>query len=464
MARLLAFRGLVSSSSSSTPHLRHHHDSLVRIVALGVGSLDDMVAALDRSGVPVNQDSLNAVIDTCKSEAGDGGSGSGRRLLRFFSWCLPRVPQEHLGDDVFNRAIRAFAAMKDLTAMGIAISRLHEERRMMALETFTLVSDTLVKSGEEEDAVRLFRGLVRARLLQIPDGGGEGASRGLLVMVHALCARGHAGMARGVVWRHRRNLLSGGGEATRIIQQSLLHGWCVRGDVKEARHVMDEMKSLGFPPTIASYNDLLLCLCKKNVKSNPSALVPEATNLMTEMRTSGVPAATASFNILLSSLSRVRRAKEACRILYLMQQGEAECSPDWASYHIVIRLMYLTGRFVRGDRLLKEMLEAGLLPGASFYHSLVGLLCGLEKVDHALQLFDQMKRCGQYNAPTYELLIEKLSRSGRFEQATNLWEEATERNVILQCSRDLLDPSKAEVFKPVAAEKKLRSQSYSKVS
>ncbi|WOL04316.1 hypothetical protein Cni_G13037 [Canna indica] len=459
------------STSTPSADASHHHQLVIHIVSSSVGSLDDMVAALDRSGVAVTPALVNKVIDTCgilNDDGNNSSSSSSRRLLRFFSWCQRQVPHAQLEDDVFNRAIRVFAKMKDLTAMGLAISQLQEEGRIMALETFTLVADTLVKSGEEEKAVRLFGSLERARLLQNHNSGGGqlgGPFAGLLTVVHALCTRGHAGMARGVVWRHKRDLLSAEGEATRIIHESLVHGWCVHGNVGEVRRAMEAMRSLGIRPSIASYNDLLLCVCNRNAKFNPSALVPEATNLMTEMKTSGVPPTTISFNILLSRLARVRRVKEAYRILYLMRQGEAGCSPDWASYHIVIRLLYLTGRFVRGNRLLDEMLETGLLPGASFYHGLVGVLCGLEKVDHALQMLDRMKRyCGQCAGPTYDLLIAKLSKNGKFEQATNLWNEARERGIILQCSSDLLDPSKTEVFKLVAPENKLSSENYKKAS
>ncbi|CAL9086371.1 unnamed protein product [Musa textilis] len=419
MQRLLASRWHRFLSSSSPPVDANLRRMVLHIVASGVGSLDDMVAALDRSGIVPTPAFVNEVIDACSSQTGvSNSSSSSRRLLRFFSWCQQRQrPQEQYGDDVVNRAIRAFAKMKDLTAMGIAIGHLQKEGRSVALETFALVTDTLVRAGEEEKAVRLLGSLEKARLLQDHhgnDGVVGGACSGILIVVHALCARGNPGMARGVVWRHRRELLSAGGEATRIIYQSLLHGWCIRGNAREVRRVMDQMKSLGFRPSLSSYNDLLLCICNRNVKFNPSALIPEATNLMTEMRTAGFPPTTVSFNILLSSLSRVRRIKEAYRILYLMRQGEAGCHPDWASYHIVVRLMYLSGRFVRGNRVVDEMLEAGLLPNVHFYQSLVELLCALDQVDHALQMFERMKKyCGQGNGPTYDLLMAKISRCRR---------------------------------------------------
>ncbi|EHA8591994.1 putative Pentatricopeptide repeat-containing protein, mitochondrial [Cocos nucifera] len=140
----------------------------------------------------------------------------------------------------------------------------------------------------------------------------------------------------------------------------------------------------------------------------------------------------------------------------MRQLGESGCAPDWISYYIVVRLLYLTGRFVRGNRLVDQMLDERLSPGARFYRGLVGVLCGLERVDHALKMFERMKRCCvQDQGPTYDLLIEKLCRSGRFDAGKRLWEEAAERGIILQCSKDLLDPSKTHVFRPTVPAVKL---------
>ncbi|EHA8586460.1 putative pentatricopeptide repeat-containing protein, mitochondrial [Cocos nucifera] len=237
--------------------------SLLDVISTAVGGLDDMGASLDRLGVSVTPSLVTHVLDSYKSSGAGGGS---RRLLRFFSWCRSRC-REGLGDEVFDHAIRAFAEMKDLTAMGIAISNLQKEGRKMTSETFVLVTETLVRSGREDEAVRLFRSMAAKQLLppsSIPS------------IVHALCARGHARKARGIVWHHRDKLQAAPAATTAVIHRSLLHGWCVHGNAREARRAMDEMKSLGAAPGLASYNALLHCICQRNLRFNPSALVPEA--------------------------------------------------------------------------------------------------------------------------------------------------------------------------------------------
>nr|UPT48956.1 pentatricopeptide repeat protein AaPPR1186 [Agave angustifolia] len=442
---------------------------LVDIVSSGVGGLQEMEDSLDRLGVKVTPSLVTHVI-TSSSRNGGGGSSSSRRLLRFFSWCR-RNSSEELGDEVFNRAIRAFSEMKDITAVEIAMLDLQKAGRKVDRETFAHVAETLVNLGRPEKAVSLFRDIEEKQRLRWRDAEGDddvGGWSSVTAAVHALCAKGHARKAQGILWHHKDKVKT---EAEVQHHRSLiLHGWAVHGNAKEVRRIMEEMKSSGNHPSLASYHDLLRCVCKRNLKFNPSALVPEATNVMTEMRSSGISPTTVSFNILLSCLGKTRRVKEACRIIFSMMQGEEgeEATPDSVSYYLVIRLLYLTGRFGRGNKLLNRMIEAEdkgmMMPRAKprFYHDLIGVLCGTGNVEHALKTFERMKKRCCYcqvdedkpinNAnlgPTYDMLIAKLCRNGKFDLGRHLWDDANEQGVTLRCSSDLLEPLKApQVFHP----------------
>uniref|UniRef100_A0A0A9H745 Pentacotripeptide-repeat region of PRORP domain-containing protein n=1 Tax=Arundo donax TaxID=35708 RepID=A0A0A9H745_ARUDO len=428
------------------------------VVCAGTGSLDEVGTRLDQIGVAVTPALVERVIDSC----GERGGGSGRRLLRFLAWCRFKDPGL-LGDEALDRAFGVLAQVGDLTAMGIAVSDAEKEGRRLAPETFTTMVEALVMAGKEDEAVRLFRGLERQRLLPQRDMGigGEGIWLSSLAMVQALCMRGHAREAQGVVWHHRSELSAE--PMISIVQRSLLHGWCVHGNAKEARRVLDEMKSSGFPLGLPSFNDFLHCLCHRNLRFNPSALVQEAMDVFAEIRSYGVTPAASSFNVLLSCLGRARRVKETYRILYLMREGKTGCSPDWVSYYLVVRVLYLTGRIIRGKRLADDMLQSGVLPTEKFFHGLIGILCGTEKIDNALDMFKLMKRCELVDTRIYDLLIENLFRNGRFEDGRELWDDATKSGLVLGCSEDLLDPLKTEVFRPVCPSQKLSPQNYKRL-
>ncbi|XP_042497845.1 pentatricopeptide repeat-containing protein At5g61370, mitochondrial [Macadamia integrifolia] len=418
-----SFFSTTSSASPISPDLQE----ICHIVSSGIGGLDELESSLDRPRISITPTLVAQVIDACKDEA------PSRRLLRFFTWSRKNLNCK-LGDEEFNHAIRVFADKKDVTAMDILISDLRMEQRKMEEGTFSLVAETLVKLGREDEAVGLFKNLEKFKC----------SRDGFTVngIVQALCTSGHARKAEGVVWHHKSKI-SG---VEPCIYKNLLYGWCVHGNVREARRILKEMKLFGVMPDLFCYNTLLRCLCKRNLKFNPSALVPEATSLMIEMRSNGVLPNVISFNILLSCLGRTRRVKEACRVLYSMKKSG--CHPNWVSFYLVVRVLYLTGRFGRGNQIVDEMIKEGFIPEPRFYYDLIGVLCGVERVNHALDLLERMKKsfvrdCG----PVYDLLIAKLCRGGEFERGMQLWDEAVNMGIALHCSSDVLDPSITEVFK-----------------
>lgn len=401
---------------------------LCKVVSCSIGGLDELESSLNKCTVSLTSPLVTQVIDSCKNEAPT------RRLLRFFLWSLKNLKHD-LEDEDFNHAIRLFAQKKDYNAIDILLSDLKKAGRAMEGETFGLVAEALVKLDREDEALGLFKNLDKYKCPQ--------DQFTVTAIVTALCAKGHAKRAEGVVLHHR-DKISG---SKSCIYRSLLYGWYVQKNAKEARRILKEMKSDGAMPDLFCYNTFLRCLCEQNLKKNPSGLVPEALNVMMEMRSYKISPNSISYNILLSCLGRTRRVKESCRILETMKRSG--CRADWVSYYLVARVLFLTGRFGKGRRIVDEMIDEGLIPDRKFYYDLIGILCGVERVNYALEMLDKMKRSslGGYG-PVYDVLIPKLCRGGDFEMGRQLWEEAMAMGLKLRCSREVLDPSITKVWLP----------------
>lgn len=414
---------------SAPPQLQE----LCNIVTSTVGGLDDLELSLNKYKDSLTSSLVVQAIDSSKHEAHT------RRLLRFFLWSSKNLSSD-LEDKDYNHALRVFAEKKDYTAMDILLGDLKKGGRAMDAETFGLVAETLVKLGKEDEALGIFKNLDTYKCLI--------NEFTVTAIINALCSKGHAKRAEGVVWHHKDKIKS----ILPCIYRSLLYGWSVQRNVKEARRIIQEMKSDGVIPDLVCYNNFLRCLCERNLRHNPSGLVPEALNVMMEMRSFKVFPTSISYNILLSCLGKTRRVKESCQILEAM--NKSGCAPDWVSYYLVARVLFLSGRFGKGKEIVDQMIGKGLVPNHKFYYSLIGILCGVERVNHALKLFEKMKRSslGGYG-PVYDVLIPKLCRGGDFEKGRELWDEATCMGITLQCSRDVLDPSITEVYKPVRPEK-----------
>ncbi|CAK7329303.1 unnamed protein product [Dovyalis caffra] len=402
-----------------------------KVVTSSIGGLDELELSLNQFKGQLTSPLVTQIIDSCKHEAPT------RRLLRFFLWSHKVLDPEKLKDEDFNHAIRVLAEKQDHTAMHILISDLRKEGRVMDAQTFAFVAETLVKLGREDEALGIFKNLDKFKCPQ--------DSVAVTSIISALCAKGQAKKAQRVLSHHNYSEISGVNPL--VVYKCLLYGWSVQEDAKEARKIIQEMKGEGVMPDLFCYNTFLRCLCERNLKHNPSGLVPETLNVMMEMRSYRIEPNSISYNILLSCLGRARRVKESYKILETMKT--TGCAPDWVSYFLVARVMYLTGRFGKGNKMVDEMIGQGLRPDRKFYYNLIGILCGVERVSYALELFERMKTSslGGYG-PVYDVLIPKLCRGGDFAKGRELWEEATAMGVSLGCSSDVLDPSVTEVFKP----------------
>ncbi|KMT10767.1 hypothetical protein BVRB_5g114230 [Beta vulgaris subsp. vulgaris] len=412
---------------------------LCSLVLTPIGGLTDLESSLKGCEVHLTSSLVVEVVNHCKEEA------STRRLLRFFTWSCKNLGSS-LGDKDFNHAIRVFAEKKDHRAVDILLKDLRKDERALEAQTFSSVAEIFVKLGREDDALGIFKNL---HLFKCPQD-----RTTVTAIINALCAKGHARRAEGVVYHHR-DKISG---VESCVYKSILYGWSMKGNVKETRKVLQEMKSKKITLDLYCFNTFLKCLCEHNLTTNPSGLVPEALNVFMEMRTYKIIPNSISYNVLLSCLGRTRRVKESLGILDSMKKSG--CAPDWVSYYLVTRVLYLTGRFGKGNQILDIMMEEGLEPPAKFYHSLVGVLCGVERVNYALELLDRMKKnsAGDYG-PIYEVLIPKLCRSGDFEKGKKLWDEAEKMGIALQCSRDVLDSSITEVFQLQGKEKYMKFES-----
>lgn len=423
------------SAPSLTPPPPPHGllQELCVLVSTPIGGLDDLESSLNEHKIPLKPSFVVQVVNHCKEEAPT------RRLLRFFTWSCKNLGS-NLDDRDFNHVIRVFAEKKDHRAIDILLSNLQKDGRVLDAQTFSIVAEILVKLEREDDALGIFKNL---DLFNCPQD-----RTTILSIINALCAKGHAKRAERVLWHHK-DKISG---VESCVYRSILYGWSMQENVKEARKILQEMKSKKINLDLYCFNTFLRCLCERNLKNNPSGLVPEALNVMLEMRTYKIIPNSVSYNVLLSCLGRARRVKESLNILDSMRRSG--CVPDWVSYYLVARVLYLTGRFGKGNQIVDMMIEEGIVPPAKFYHDLVGVLCGVERVNYALELLERMKKSsvGNYGS-VYNVLIPKICRGGDFDKGKELWDEAEQMGIVLRCSKDVLDPSVTEVFQPKGKEK-----------
>ena len=83
-------------------------------------------------------------------------------------------------------------------------------------------------------------------------------------------------------------------------------------------------------------------------------------------------------------------------------EGEGGCYPNETTFLVLIRSLYQAARLEEGDEMIDRMRSAGFgeFLDKKAYYQFLKILCGIERVDHALSVFAMMKDdgCGHVEA------------------------------------------------------------------
>ncbi|KAL9239282.1 hypothetical protein vseg_013620 [Gypsophila vaccaria] len=367
-----------------------------------------------------------------------------RAALDFFLWLSSSSssssPSSPLSDHTLSLFVHFFGRSRDFKAIRLL---LESQPTVIGSTTFSAYIDRLVRAGRAPQAVAFFDtmqtdfGIVRDR-------------EKYLYLVSKLCDHGHGACAEKMVKRLAPEFFPDEG-----VCDALIKGWCVAGKLEEAKRLAREMYRGGFELGTGAYNAILDCVCRLCRVKDPFRLENEAESLLIDMDAAGVRRDTETFNVLISNLCKIRKTEEGLRLFARM--GEWGCGPDATTFLVLIRSCYQAARVGEGDDMIDRMRSAGFGDALTTkeYYGFLKILCGVERVDHALSVFRKMKRDGCVpGVKTYELLIRKLHAHGRAEKANNLFNEAVSNGVEIERKEYDVDPRFLEKPKVVKKGKK----------
>ncbi|KAL0355192.1 UNVERIFIED_CONTAM: Pentatricopeptide repeat-containing protein PNM1, mitochondrial [Sesamum radiatum] len=92
------------------------------------------------------------------------------------------------------------------------------------------------------------------------------------------------------------------------------------------------------------------------------------------------------------------------------------------------------------------------------YYEFLKILCGIERIDHAMSVFTKMKEDGcEPGIKTYDLLMGKLCAHGRLDKANALYKEAESNGLPVEPKAYKVDPRFAKK-KPTAVKKEKKRE------
>ncbi|VVA27654.1 PREDICTED: pentatricopeptide [Prunus dulcis] len=369
---------------------------------------------------------------------------AGRAVIGFNDWLISNPTFEHT-DETLSYFVDYFGRRKDFKATHDVIV---SAGGVAGPKTFASSIDRLVRAGRPAQAVSFFERMEK-------DYGLKRDKTSLRLVVEKLCENGFASNAEKMVKSLANEFFP-----DEYICDLLIKGWCIDGKLEEARRLAGEMYRGGFEIGTTAYNAILDCVSKLCRKKDPFRLHSEAEQILVDMDTHGVPRNVETFNVLISNLCKLRKTEDALNLFHRM--GEWGCYPNETTFLVLIRSLYQGARIGEGDEMIDRMKSAGF-GGAldkKAYYGFMKILCGIERIDHAMRVFKKMKEDGcEPGIKSYDLLMGKLYAHNRADRATALFNEAQKRGVPLTQKAYQVDPRFLKK-KPKAAKKEKKRETF----
>ncbi|PWA62416.1 pentatricopeptide repeat (PPR) superfamily protein [Artemisia annua] len=327
---------------------------------------------------------------------------AGRTSLHFLKWVSSK-PGFKLTDEILALFIEYLGRRHDFKA---AHEVLVEYKGLAGDKCFEKVAERLVRAGRANMAVGLFE------KMEMEYGFVRSMDK-LKFVVEKLCEYGYASNAEKLVKSVANEFFP-----DEFICDCLVKGWCVDGKLDEARRLSQEMYRGGFEIGVVGYNAILDCVCRLCRKKDPFRMEAEAEKVLIDMDVAGVPRNVETFNVLIRNLCKIRKTEDAMNLFDRM--GEWGCHPNEETFLVLIKSLYQAARVGEGDEMIDKMKSSGFgdkLDKKAYYEFLT-ILCGIERVEHAL----------------------KLCAHGRVEKANALFKEAEKKGLPVEVKAYKLDP------------------------
>ncbi|CAL8997764.1 unnamed protein product [Prunus brigantina] len=196
----------------------------------------------------------------------------------------------------------------------------------------------------------------------------------------------------------------------------LLSGW---KSSEEAEGFFKEMREMGVEPDIVSYNCLVDVYCK-------SIEIDKAYKVVEQMRDENISPDVFTYTSIIGGLGLVGQPDKARDVLKEMK--EFGCYPDVAAYNAAIRNFCIAKRLGDAYGLMDAMMSKGLSPNATTYNLFFRVFFWSNDLQSSWGLYGRMMHTGCLpNTQSCMFLIRLFKRQEKVDMALQLWNDMVEK-------------------------------------
>ncbi|XP_020101731.1 putative pentatricopeptide repeat-containing protein At1g02420 [Ananas comosus] len=199
----------------------------------------------------------------------------------------------------------------------------------------------------------------------------------------------------------------------------LVDVYCKNRDVAKAYKVLDEMREREMRPDVITYTSLIGGL---GLVGQPD----KARDVLREMRELGCYPDVAAYNAAIRNYCIAKRLGDAFALMEEMRGRGLE--PNATSYNLFFRCFYWANDLVSARRVYEKMRAEACLPNTQSCMFLIRLCRRQEKVDLALELWNDMveKGFGSFTLVS-DVLFDLLCDAGKLEEAERCFHQMVEK-------------------------------------
>ncbi|XP_015076408.1 pentatricopeptide repeat-containing protein At1g05670, mitochondrial isoform X2 [Solanum pennellii] len=361
--------------------------------------------------------------------------------------CMPDVVS-------YSTVINGYCAAGQLES----VMKIIEEMQVKGLKpnafTFNSIILLLSKRGKVHDAEKILREMTSQRITAdnvvyttLIDGfcktGNISAAYGLFnemqslnispdlitytTLISGLCQTGNIVEADKLL----NYMLGRGLEPDEFIYTTLIDGYCKAGEIRTAFSLHNKMVQMQFVPNIVTYTTLVDGLCKLGE-------LETANELLQEMCGKGLELNIYTYNSLVNGFCKAGDVNQALKLMEdmeaagMLQEGdkllkwmlEKGIIPNATTYNSLMKQYSVRNNMCMTSEIYKGMLDQGVVPNANTFNILIRGHCKARNMKEAWFLHKEMIKKGfTPTLETYHALIKGFLRRKKYSEAKELFEE-----------------------------------------